>query len=58
MPLYVYECCECGEVQELIRKIKEMQKAVFCEKCGGQCRLIPGTPSKFVRGSGGWSSPA
>jgi putative FmdB family regulatory protein len=58
MPLYEYECCECGEKQELIRKIKDAEKPVFCEKCDGQCRQVVAKPGRFVRGRGDWSSPA
>ena len=58
MSIYEYECCECGAKQELIRKIKDMEKPVWCEECNGQCRLLPPYVSKFVRGKGNWSSPA
>ena len=58
MALYEYECCECGNRTEIIRKIKDAQKPVFCEECDGQCRQLIATPARMIRGSGQWSSPA
>jgi putative FmdB family regulatory protein len=58
MPIYSYTCKECKSTQDLIRKVKDANKTVFCEACGAQMEHTPEVPSKFVRGSGGWSSPA
>jgi putative FmdB family regulatory protein len=34
MPLYAYECQECGEKFELLVRSTSRQKAVTCPKCG------------------------
>ena len=33
MPIYVYRCAECGEVKELLRKMDDMNKPIFCAEC-------------------------
>lgn len=58
MPLYEYICTECEHKQEVMRLVRELNKVQFCDKCGGQMNLIPAVPSRMIRGSGGWSSPA
>lgn len=59
MPVYIYRCLECKKSRkELVRALSEMEDPVWCEKCGGQMEQTPAPVAKFVRGSGGWSSPA
>jgi putative FmdB family regulatory protein len=55
--LYSYECTECGKQTEIMKPMSECDKTEFCT-CGAQLRMLPASVSKFVRGKGGWSSPA
>ena len=34
MPIYEYECADCGERFELLRSIADSDKEVKCLKCG------------------------
>jgi len=52
MAIYEYECRDCGERVELMRQTSEMDKTVYCERCGNQCDLIPSVPSAFQWGPG------
>ncbi len=58
MPLFLYKCRECEHQQEVIRRIKDTYKSLWCERCGGSMENIVAMPAKMVRGSGSWSSPA
>ena len=33
MPIYEYECRDCGHVFELIRPMCDADKAITCDKC-------------------------
>jgi len=33
MPIYEYECQDCGHSFELIRRMGDADKAIACEKC-------------------------
>ena len=33
MPLYEFQCCECGKTFELLRRIKDADEDVECPKC-------------------------
>jgi len=52
MAIYEYLCRDCGERVELMRQTSEMDKTVYCERCGCQCDLIPSVPSTFQWGPG------
>lgn len=34
MPVYEYECEECGKVTEALRRMAEADEPIACEKCG------------------------
>ena len=36
MPIYEYECLECGEKFELRRAMADSDSEVKCPKCGGE----------------------
>ena len=36
MPIYEYECTECGEKFELRRNIADSDKEIKCPKCGAK----------------------
>lgn len=58
MPIFTYHCDDCDENTELLMKIQDADKTYFCETCGSQLEKVVDIPSRFVRGSGSWSSPA
>ena len=40
MPLYSYECSECGKLQDRILKLAEIWKAIKCQECGGSTKKV------------------
>ena len=42
MPIYEYECNDCGKVQEVLHKSMDVKEAVKCPNCGSEdlSRLI------------------
>lgn len=56
MPIYEYECGECGHQFELFQKINAKKKA-NCEKCGGKSEKII-SQSSFALKGGGWYADA
>jgi len=52
VPIYVYECEQCGEQFEYTQSMNDPPKTV-CENCGGKLvRVI--APTAFVLKGGGW----
>jgi len=45
VPIYEYECTECGERFELYRSIIDSDSERKCPKCGGKC--LKRVPSVF-----------
>jgi len=45
MPLYEYNCPECGAKFEILTSIEQRNNQV-CEECGGHMNLIPSAPAK------------
>ena len=52
MPIYVYDCQQCGERFEYSQSLSEPKKTV-CEKCGGALEKVI-VPTAFVLKGGGW----
>lgn len=51
MPVYEYQCMQCGEIFEILHKINEKYIA-RCPKCQGEAKKIL-SPSNFIlKGSG------
>jgi len=51
MPLYEYQCRQCGEIFEILHGIDEEYRA-RCRKCQGEAKKIL-SPSNFIlKGSG------
>lgn len=44
MPLYTYECENCGRIFDLQMKVKDMVTMTVCEICDGDARkiIVPG----------------
>lgn len=55
MPIYDYKCNECGNVYDILHKVRELKDDVICPSCGAMdhTRLIS-APSVRM---GGKSSP-
>lgn len=51
MPLYEYECTQCGERVEIIQKISD-PPYTHCPKCGGAMRKLISSPAIQFKGSG------
>jgi putative FmdB family regulatory protein len=51
MPLYEYECTQCGERVEIIQKISDPPYS-HCPICGSAMRKLISTPAIQFKGSG------
>lgn len=51
MPLYEYQCENCGEVFELIQKFSDAPLEVH-DKCGGHVHRLLSAPALQFKGSG------
>ena len=51
MPLYDYECRNCGHIVEVIHGVNDPGPQA-CTVCGGQMRKLMSTPAIVFRGSG------
>ena len=36
MPIYEYECKDCGETTESLRAMRDADAAIACERCGSE----------------------
>ena len=53
MPLYTYQCYECGKVQEVMRPVKIRDKSIACDHCMCASERIIDLAAFQLRG-GGW----
>ena len=53
MPLYTYQCYECGKVQEVMRSVKNRDKSIACDHCMCASERIIDLTVFQLRG-GGW----
>lgn len=51
MPLYDYECRNCGHIVEVLHGVNATGPTA-CEQCGGPMRKLMSTPSIVFKGSG------
>jgi len=51
LPLYEYECTECGQRIEKIQKFSD-SPLTKCEKCGGKLERLVSSPAIQFKGSG------
>ena len=51
MPIYEYECLQCGKRTELLQRMDEAPLAT-CPQCGGQVRKLLSAPAFQFKGSG------
>ena len=52
MPLYEYQCEDCGERFERIRKFSDPPLDERCPKCGGPIRKLISSPAIQFKGKG------
>jgi putative FmdB family regulatory protein len=51
MPIYEYECEECGKVVEALQKFSD-DPLTKCEVCGGKLKKLVSKSSFALKGSG------
>ncbi|HEX3126350.1 MAG TPA: FmdB family zinc ribbon protein [Thermoanaerobaculia bacterium] len=51
MPIYEYECLQCGKRTELLQRMDEAPLAA-CPQCGGEVRKLVSAPAVQFKGSG------
>ena len=51
MPLYEYECTQCGQHVEKIQKFSD-SPLTKCEKCGGKLNRLISSPAIQFKGTG------
>lgn len=51
MPIYEYECLQCGKRTELLQRMDEAPMAA-CPQCGGEVRKLISAPAVQFKGSG------
>lgn len=51
MPLYEYQCQQCGKVTEVLQKISDPQLTV-CSSCSGELKKLISSPAIQFKGSG------
>jgi putative FmdB family regulatory protein len=51
MPLYEYECQECGERTEVVQKFSDDPLST-CSSCGGALKKLVSAPAIQFKGSG------
>jgi len=51
MPIYEYECTECGEKCEVIQKFKD-KPLKTCPECGGRMHKLISHSTFILKGSG------
>lgn len=51
MPIYEYECLQCGKRTELLQRMGEAPMAA-CPHCGGEVRKLISAPAFQFKGSG------
>ncbi|MCP4162735.1 MAG: zinc ribbon domain-containing protein [Deltaproteobacteria bacterium] len=51
MPVYEYQCSECGQIQEAFQKISE-PPLESCTQCKGQLKKLISQSSFHLKGSG------
>jgi len=51
MPLYEYECKQCGARTEILQRVSDPPHA-HCPKCGGETKKLISSPAIQFKGSG------
>ena len=56
MPIYEYNCRECGHKFSKLESITSEERVKTCPECGGESKRIVPTTSFQLKGSGWFSS--
>ncbi|HEY7214771.1 MAG TPA: FmdB family zinc ribbon protein, partial [Thermoanaerobaculia bacterium] len=51
MPLYEYQCLQCGKRTEVLQRLDEAPLAA-CPQCGGEVKKLISSPAFQFKGSG------
>ena len=51
MPLYEYQCTNCGERSEILQRVND-PPYTHCPKCGGAVKKLISSPAIQFKGSG------
>jgi putative FmdB family regulatory protein len=51
MPIYEYECCQCGKVTEALQKFSDAPLTT-CGHCSGELRKLISNSAFHLKGSG------
>lgn len=51
MPIYEYQCLQCGKRNEALQKMSDPPLSV-CEACGGELKRLVSSPAVQFKGSG------
>lgn len=51
MPIYEYQCQECGDITELLQRFDDPAPEA-CDECGGEIRKLVSAPAFQFKGSG------
>lgn len=51
MPIYEYECLNCGKVDEVLQKFSDLPKAT-CDHCNGKLQKLISHSSFHLKGTG------
>lgn len=51
MPLYEYQCTQCGERAEILQRVSDPPYR-HCPKCGGEMKKLISSPAIQFKGSG------
>ncbi len=55
MPIYEYECLQCGKRTEILQRLAEAPLAV-CPACGGTVKKLISSPAFQFKGSGWYAT--
>jgi putative FmdB family regulatory protein len=55
MPIYEYECLQCGKRTELLQRLADAPLAA-CPQCGGEVKKLISSPAFQFKGSGWYAT--
>ncbi len=55
MPIYEYECQECGQVHEIMQKMSD-EPLTVCPKCSGKLQKLISNCTFHLKGSGWYAT--
>jgi len=55
MPIYEYECQNCGKVTQKLQSFSQKQESIECPECQGEAKSIMSSSAFHLKG-GGWYS--